>query len=445
MPGGMGWVWTEAGKKCKLTPLKMPPKSVVKARARAPPKRKMAEELKPGEVMTDTGKKQWKIGKPIGKGGFGLLYLADENSVKTVGNGASYVIKVEPSDNGPLFSELKFYMRAAKPELIQSWVSSRKLNYLGVPKYWGSGLYDRNGKSYRFMVMDRFGSDLQKIFEQNHKIFPKKFVFQLGLRLIDILEYIHDHEYVHGDIKASNLLLSYKNPNEVYLVDYGLAYRYCPDGVHKEYKEDPKRCHDGTLEFTSMDAHKGAAASRRGDLEILGYCMLQWLSGQLPWEDNLKDANYVRDEKLKYRENLPSLMEKCFSCKNKPVELSKYFEDVISLGYKDRPHYQKLRDILKQGLKSIGCVDDGNLVLAASSNGDAPTTSKAQKRHISKPNDDPEGNNSDSELKSGKRVKKTPKVKKPTRKNSKKVVTVEIGTQTSPLAMTSPSRKKTSK
>jgi len=40
-------------------------------------------------------------------------------------------------------------------------------------------------------------------------------------------------------------------------VDYGLAYRYSPEGVPKEYKEDPKRCHDGTIEFTSIDAHKG--------------------------------------------------------------------------------------------------------------------------------------------------------------------------------------------
>ena len=44
---------------------------------------------------------------------------------------------------------------------------------------------------------------------------------------------------------------------QVYLVDYGLAYRYSPEGVLKEYKEDPKRCHDGTIEFTSIDAHKG--------------------------------------------------------------------------------------------------------------------------------------------------------------------------------------------
>lgn len=37
------------------------------------------------------------------------------------------------------------------------------------------------------------------------------------LSQLDILEYIHEHEYVHGDIKASNLLLSYKNPDQVTL------------------------------------------------------------------------------------------------------------------------------------------------------------------------------------------------------------------------------------
>lgn len=41
------------------------------------------------------------------------------------------------------------------------------------------------------------------------------------------------------------------------------------------------------------------APSRRGDLEILGYCMIHWLSGHLPWEDNLKDPNVVRDSKIR--------------------------------------------------------------------------------------------------------------------------------------------------
>ena len=54
-------------------------------------------------------------------------------------------------------------------------------------------------------------------------------------------------------VKATDSLL------QVYLVDYGLAYRYRPDGQHKEYKEDPRSQHDGTLAFTSIDAHKGVS------------------------------------------------------------------------------------------------------------------------------------------------------------------------------------------
>lgn len=60
----------------------------------------------------------------------------------------------------------------------------------------------------------------------------------------------------------------------MYLVDYGLAYRYCPEGTHKEYKEDPKRCHDGTVEFTSIDAHNGVGTSEAPELELQHQCFL---------------------------------------------------------------------------------------------------------------------------------------------------------------------------
>uniref|UniRef100_A0A673MAY9 non-specific serine/threonine protein kinase n=1 Tax=Sinocyclocheilus rhinocerous TaxID=307959 RepID=A0A673MAY9_9TELE len=355
----------------------MPPKSKADGvkKSRAPAKRKLAEEFPPGEVLTDNAKKKWKLGSAAGQGGFGLLYLANEDSSGSVGVDAPYVIKVEPSDNGPLFSELKFYMRAAKPDLIGAWMNSRKMDYLGVPKYWGSGFHEKGSKRDRFMVMDRFGVDLQKKFEGNGKKFPRKLVLQLGLRLLDILEYIHDHEYVHADIKASNLLLSYTNPNQVYLVDYGLAYRYSPEGVPKEYKEDPKRCHDGTIEFTSIDAHKGVAPSRRGDLEIMGYCMIQWLCGRLPWEDKLQDPLYVRDSKLRCRDNIDEFLKSCFPSENIPGEKKL---KVKALGYTDKPNYAKLRGILQQGLKTIGATDDKKLDFGVSTNGTGPPSVKVR-------------------------------------------------------------------
>ncbi|MBN3323566.1 VRK1 kinase, partial [Atractosteus spatula] len=410
----------------------MPPKGKVAGKGKAPAKRRLAERFPPGEVLADTAKKQWKLGGPVGEGGFGVLYLADESS-KAVGSDAPYVIKVEPSDNGPLFSELKFYMRAAKPELIQSWVRSHKLKYLGVPAYWGTGLHTKGGKRYRFMVMDRFGTDLQKIFEENGKQFSRKTVLQLGLRLLDILEYIHEHEYVHADIKASNLLLSYKHPSQVYLVDYGLAYRYCPEGNIKDYKEDPKRCHDGTIEFTSIDAHRGAAPSRRGDIEILAYCMIQWLCGRLPWEDNLQDPNYVRDAKLRCRENISDFISNCFSTKEKPDEMIKFMEEVKSLGYTDRPPYQKLRVILQAGLKSIGSSDDDKLDFSVSANGPASSLGK-------KPTKRKSAEERGASVEEAASVPARKKAKSPTKKDgsmlkrkpSPRKKLVEMGTQTSP-------------
>uniref|UniRef100_A0A672YFQ8 non-specific serine/threonine protein kinase n=1 Tax=Sphaeramia orbicularis TaxID=375764 RepID=A0A672YFQ8_9TELE len=366
----------------------MPPKAKAAGKGRAPAKRKLAEEFPPGEVLTDVGKKSWKLGAPIGQGGFGLIYLADENSAKPVGADARYVIKVV-RPQALSFSFLNHTVGlvglqfALSPHsvLIQSWMRSHKLKNLGVPRYWGSGLHDKGGKKYRFMVIDRLGSDLQKKFEECGRRFSRKLVLQLGLRLLDILEYIHEHEYVHADIKASNLMLSHSDPNQVYLVDYGLAYRYSPDGVLKEYKEDPKRCHDGTIEFTSIDAHKGVVPCRRGDLEILSYCMVQWLCGRLPWEDKLQDPVYVRDSKIRSQENISEFMTKCFSSQEKPDEIQKFMQEVKALGYHDKPPYEKFRSILQAGLKAIQAKDDGKMEFTTINGAASPAQVSAQQHN----------------------------------------------------------------
>ncbi|XP_036190384.1 serine/threonine-protein kinase VRK2 isoform X6 [Myotis myotis] len=223
-----------------------------------PPRRnekyKLPVPLPEGKVLDDMEGKQWVLGKMIGAGGFGLIYLAFPTNKPD--KDARHVIKVEYQENGPLFSELKFYQRAAKKERIKKWIEHKQLDYLGIPMFYGSGLTEFKGRSYRFMVMERLGMDLQKISDQNGT-FRKSTVLQLGVRMLDVLEYIHENEYVHGDIKAANLLLGYKNPDQVYLADYGLAYRYCPNGNHKQYQENPRKGHNGTMEFTSLDAHKG--------------------------------------------------------------------------------------------------------------------------------------------------------------------------------------------
>ncbi|XP_073432764.1 serine/threonine-protein kinase VRK2 isoform X3 [Dendrobates tinctorius] len=234
---------------------------------------KLPAPLPEGFIITDTSKKSWRLGRKLGQGGFGLIYSASPDCNVTVADEAAYVIKVENFLNGPLFCELKFYQRAAKQDDVKKWIHGHKLDYLGIPRYWGTGEINYNSSSYRFMVVDRLGSDLQKLQMNNGGRLPVKTVMQIGIRMVDILEYIHEHEYVHGDIKAGNILLHASDPSKVYLADYGLSYRYCPNGKHKEYKEDPKKCHNGTIEFTSRDAHKGVEelAKFMAEVSVLAY------------------------------------------------------------------------------------------------------------------------------------------------------------------------------
>ncbi|NWT84124.1 VRK2 kinase, partial [Lanius ludovicianus] len=335
----------------------MPPKG--------PGRGKLPVPLPKDMILKDTEGKTWRLGSQIGQGGFGLIYLASPQTQVPVEDDAVHVIKVEYLENGPLFSELKFYQRAAKQEHIRKWMNLKKIRCLGIPVFWGSGLAEYKGKSYRFMVMERLGQDLQRIFEDCGSRFKKEIVLQLGARMLDTLEYIHENEYVHGDIKAANLLLGYSNPHEVYLADYGLSYRYCPNGNHKQYQENPRKGHNGTIEFTSIDAHKGVAPSRRGDLEILGYCMLQWLCGKLPWEQNLKDPVAVQTAKTKLMDELPDSVLRWDSPGSSCSEIATFLASVSGLAYDEKPKYQVLKKILLAGLESSGMRYDGPLEFSA--------------------------------------------------------------------------------
>ncbi|XP_054846308.1 serine/threonine-protein kinase VRK2 [Eublepharis macularius] len=337
----------------------MPPKR--------PRKNNLPVPLEEGVILKDTDKKEWRLGRMIAQGGFGLIYLASPRLDIPVEDSAVHVIKVEYLENGPLFSELKFYQRAAKQECIKAWMKLKHLAFLGIPVFWGSGQAVFNGKSYRFMVMERLGEDLQTIFEQKGQRFDKRTVLQIGVRMLDILEYIHENEYVHGDIKAANLLLGYRNPHEVYLADYGLSYRYCPNGNHKEYRENPKKGHNGTIEFTSLDAHKGVAPSRRGDLEILGYCMLQWICGKLPWEQNLRKPEAVQAAKTKLLDELPDSVTRWTPPGTSCGEIATFLENASKLTYEGKPEYEMLKKILSSGLEHRGhCYDPINFTTVTS-------------------------------------------------------------------------------
>ncbi|KAF6208249.1 hypothetical protein GE061_016701 [Apolygus lucorum] len=329
---------------------------------------KFPDKLPKGEILKDTAMKEWILGDSVGQGGFGEIYSAAPISSK---NDLSYVIKIEPHENGPLFMEKNFYIKAAKPDDIKSWKQKQGLKFLGMPAYIASGTHFYKDEKYRFLVMERFGQDLWSLFKAA-KTFPHHTVYKCALQIIDTLHYIHSKEYIHGDIKGANLLLGRKHgmENNVYVVDFGLACRYSQE---KEFKKNPRQAHNGTIEYTSCDFHLGVP-TRRGDLEILGYNLLHWLSGSLPWEKDIAKKEIVHKKKQELMSNVESVLKKNFS--EVPHVMITYMTYVSKLKHDEEPNYKYIKDLFTKELKLIGSSTSEPLEFKASKPVAAGTPSK---------------------------------------------------------------------
>lgn len=109
------------------------------------------------------------------------------------------------------------------------------------------------------------------------------------------------------------------------------------------YKEDKKLKHNGTIEYTSREAHRGAPPSRRGDFEILAYCLLHWMEGSLPWSASLANPDTVSSAKHAFFEKLPSSLITFFP--ESSPELKDFFNFVSRLQYETQPDYNAARRI----------------------------------------------------------------------------------------------------
>ena len=134
------------------------------------------------------------------------------------------------------------------------------------------------------MVIDILGPSLEDLFNYCGRQFSLKTTLLLTTQLIERFKYIHNKTFIHRDIKPDNFLMGLKDKSHIlYIVDYGLAKRYIDPRtkVHIAYRNDKSLT--GTARYASIHAHLGEELARRDDLEAVGFVMLYFYKGQLPW------------------------------------------------------------------------------------------------------------------------------------------------------------------
>ena len=272
--------------------------------------------------------KKYKVIKKLGEGAFGDVYLG-----KIIANNSYVALKVEQR-------------KIVKPILESEAFLLYSIQGLGIPEVKSFGKV----KNYNILVEPLLGKSLFDIFAENQKKMPLEDVCLIGKQVIDRIQWVHSKNIVHRDIKPDNFLIGRKDPNVLYLIDFGLSKKYRSSTTNKHIRFGFTGKLTGTVRFASANALRGGEQSRRDDIESIGYMLVYFLKQKLPWQGingNKKMERYLKIYKMKKNTKPEELCSGLFP------EMTEYISYAKKLEFEQEPDYKYLRKLFSRMLKRV--------------------------------------------------------------------------------------------
>jgi len=237
------------------------------------------KETKTTPTLPRSSKRKWKlsdfdIGKPLGRGKFGCVYLAREKTTK-------YICALKVLFKSQLAKAGVEYQLRREIE-IQSHL--RHPNILRLYGYF----YDDNRV---YLILEYAGKgELYKVLQKEGRFSEEKTSRFIAM-LADALRYCHTKHVIHRDIKPENLLLGVKG--ELKIADFGWS-------VHAPNNRRQTLC--GTLDYLPPEMIEGAEHDSTVDVWSLGVLMYEFLVGKPPFEaeEYVETYNRIAKVDLKY-------------------------------------------------------------------------------------------------------------------------------------------------
>lgn len=220
------------------------------------------------------------IGRPLGKGKFGHVYLTREKKSKFI-----VALKVLHKE---MISAHGVEQQVRREVEIQTHL--RHPNILRMYAYF----HDEH-RIYLVLEYASNGSCFSVLQRQYNCRFSEPLTATYIKQITNALIYLHEKKVIHRDIKPENLLISSKG--DIKIGDFGWS-------VHAPSSKRTTLC--GTLDYLPPEMVKGCEHNEKVDLWSLGVLCYEFLVGKPPFETDSYEQTYKKIENAQYR--IPSFV-----------------------------------------------------------------------------------------------------------------------------------------